>query len=174
MVGSDVLVVVVAVVLTALLGWFFFAPRKAREAEMGEGVQVVRIKVQGGYSPDVVRVAQGVPVRMVFDRQEAGDCSSRVVMPDFKVNQSLAAWETTTVEFTPQAAGEFEFACGMNMLRGRVQVLEREGVPVGGGSVMVRDAAGDGTAAPPADRAGGGRPPTAPNLDGGDAEAAER
>ncbi len=169
MVGSEVMVVAVAVVLTALLGWFFFAPRKAREAEMGEGVQVVRVKVQGGYSPDVVRVARGVPVRMMFDRQEAGDCSSRVVMPDFKVNQNLAAWETTTVEFTPQAAGEFEFACGMNMLRGRVQVLEREGVPVGAvrapvGTAAGRDAAGDGTAAPPADHAGGGggRPPTGP------------
>ncbi len=181
MVGSEVMVVAVAVVLTALLGWFFFAPRKAREAEMGDGVQVVRVKVQGGYSPDVVRVARGVPVRMMFDRQEAGDCSSRVVMPDFKVNQNLAAWETTTVEFTPQAAGEFEFACGMNMLRGRVQVLEREGVPVGAvrapvGTAAGRDAAGDGTAAPPADHAGGGggRPPTAPGLDTGDAEAAER
>ncbi|WNB86989.1 heavy metal translocating P-type ATPase [Cellulomonas sp. ATA003] len=125
MTAPEILTILGALVLTGFLAWFFFGPKRAHQAEMDEGVQVVRVKVQGGYSPDVVEVARGVPVRMEFDRQEAGDCTSRVVMPDFKVNQVLPAWETTIVEFTPQAAGVFEFACGMNMVRGRVQVLER-------------------------------------------------
>ncbi|MBN9151128.1 MAG: heavy metal translocating P-type ATPase [Micrococcales bacterium] len=178
---SDVVIVISALALTGFLAWFFFAPKKAGQAEMDNGVQVVKIKVQGGYGPDVVQVVRGVPVRMEFDRLEAGDCSSRVVMPDFKINQLLPAWETTTIEFTPQATGDFGFACGMNMIRGRVQVLERELEPVSGGAVAsgggsVRETGGNVTDAPPASN-----PPASNRTDdndsiafSGDSEVRER
>ena len=120
---SDVLTVIVAAALTGVMGWYFFGPKKSRTAEIDDGVQVVRVTVKGGYSPDVIQVVPGVPVRLLFDRQESGDCSSRVVFPDFKVNQTLPAFETTAVEFLPEVAGEFEFACGMSMLHGRLRVV---------------------------------------------------
>lgn len=118
-----VIVVVAAAVLTALLAWYFFAPRASTRAVMDGGVQVQTVTVKGGYSPSVVEVVQGVRTRLLFDRQETGDCSSRVVFPDFKVNQSLPAYATTAVEFLPEQAGDFEFACGMNMLHGTVKVV---------------------------------------------------
>jgi len=110
--ANDFLVVGVAVVFTGLMGWYFFGPRRSHEAELADGVQVIKVTVKGGYSPAVVQVASGVPVRMLFDRQESGDCSSRVVMPDFKVNQTLPAFETTTVQFTPQEPGEYRLRDG--------------------------------------------------------------
>ena len=119
----NVVVVVIAGALTALLAWYFFAPRTAKRAAVDGDVQVQTIKVSGGYSPSVVEVAQGVRTRLLFDRQETGDCSSRVVFPDFKVNQSLPAYTTTAVEFVPEQLGDFEFACGMNMLHGTVRVV---------------------------------------------------
>jgi P-type Cu+ transporter len=131
---SDVVILVGALAVTGVMGWYFFGPKKSRRAELTEGVQVVGVTVKGGYSPDVIRVAAGVPVRMLFDRQESGDCSSRVVFPDFHVNQGLPAYETTAVEFLPQEPGDYEFACGMNMIRGRLQV--------------VRDRAGEADGAP--------------------------
>jgi P-type Cu+ transporter len=120
---GEVAILVGAVVLTGLLAWYFFGPKKSRQAELADGVQVIRVTVKGGYSPDVIQVAPGVPVRMLFDRQESGDCSSRVVLPDFHVNQALPAYATTAVEFLPQEPGSYEFACGMNMIRGRLQVV---------------------------------------------------
>jgi Cu+-exporting ATPase len=78
--------------------------------------------VKGGYSPDLVRVRQGVPLRIVFDRQESGECTSRVVFPDFALNRSLSAYGQTTVELLPDRAGEFGFACGMNMIHGKLIV----------------------------------------------------
>ena len=123
------LVISVAVVLTGLLGWFFFGPRKAGRVELEDGVQVVRVTVDGGYSPDLIEgVRPGVPVRILFDRREGGECTSRVVMPDFKVNASLPAFRTTAVEFTPAEAGEFRFACGMNMVSGVIRVSGDRGV----------------------------------------------
>jgi len=118
-----VIVVVAAAVLTALLVWYFFAPRASTRAVVDGGVQVQTVTVKGGYSPSVVEVVQGVRTRLQFDRQETGDCSSRVVFPDFKVNQSLPAYATTAVEFVPEQVGDFEFACGMNMLHGTVKVV---------------------------------------------------
>lgn len=120
---SEVVIVVVAAALTALMVWYFFGPKKSRRAVIDDGVQVVRVTVKGGYSPDVIQASPGVPVRLLFDRQESGDCSSRVVFPDFKVNQTLPAFETTAVEFLPEVPGEYEFTCGMSMLHGKVRVV---------------------------------------------------
>jgi Cu+-exporting ATPase len=135
---SDVVIIVVAVALTGLMAWYFFGPKKSRRADIDDGVQVVRVTVKGGYSPDLIQVVPGVPVRLLFDRQESGDCSSRVVFPDFKVNQTLPAFETTSVEFVPEVPGDYGFACGMSMLHGTLRVV---------GDAPSADAPGTGTAA---------------------------
>ena len=121
---ADATVVAVGLALTGLLGWFFFGPKKARSAELVGKIQEVTVTVKGGYSPDLVRVRQGVPLRIVFDRQESGECTARVVFPDFALNQSLPAYARTTVELMPDRAGDFGFACGMNMVHGRLVVDE--------------------------------------------------
>ncbi len=126
---SAVLMIGVAVLLTLAALWFFFGPKTTGRADLADGVQVVRVKVQGGYSPDLIEVTRGVPVRIEFDRQESGDCSSRVVLPDFKINELLPSFQTTTVEFVPGESGSFGFACGMNMHRGRLVVVD--GQPAG-------------------------------------------
>jgi P-type Cu+ transporter len=119
---ADIAVVAGGLALTALLGWFFFGPKKAHSAMQVGNVQEVTVTVKGGYSPDLVRVRQGVPLRIVFDRQESGECTSRVVFPDFALNRSLSAYGQTTVELLPERAGEFGFACGMNMIHGKLIV----------------------------------------------------
>lgn len=141
---QDWLVVGAAAALTALLGWYFFGPKSSRRADLSDGVQVATVTVKGGYSPSLVEVQAGTPVRLLFDRQESGDCSSRVVFADFKINQTLPAYATTAVEFTPTEPGEFEFACGMNMLHGRLRVAAASSAtspsadPLGVTAVLVR------------------------------------
>jgi P-type Cu+ transporter len=112
--------------LIAGLAWFFFGPKEAHRAELRAGIQEVEIQVKGGYSPNLICVHQGVPLRLVFDRHENSDCSSRVVFPDFGVSKSLVAFGKTTVELMPAQAGEFDFACGMNMLHGTL-IVETNG-----------------------------------------------
>ncbi|MGH9250988.1 MAG: heavy metal translocating P-type ATPase, partial [Acidimicrobiales bacterium] len=102
--------------------WYFFGPKQARQATVRDGVQEVDVTVRGGYTPDVIRVRQGLPVRLVFDRQESGECTSRVVFPDFGQSVALPAYGKATVELVPHRAGEYGFACGMNMVRGRLIV----------------------------------------------------
>jgi Cu+-exporting ATPase len=118
----DVVVLLVSLAAIGGLGWFFFAPRKAHAAQLAGGVQRVEVVVRGGYRPDVIRVRQGVPVELVFDRQESGDCTSRVVFGDFALSAALPAHERTTVRLMPDRAGSFGFACGMNMVHGTLLV----------------------------------------------------
>jgi P-type Cu+ transporter len=119
---ADIAVLAGTLAVLAALGWFFFGPRRARTARLEDGVQRVQVTVRGGYSPDLIRVRQGVPVQLTFDRQESGDCTSRVVFPDLRLSAALPAYERTTVRFHPAEAGSFGFACGMNMVHGTLVV----------------------------------------------------
>ena len=125
---ADIVVLIAGAGLIGLLAWYFFAPRKASEAQLVGDVQEVRVTVKGGYSPDLIRVRQSVPLRILFDRQESGECTSRVVFPDFAVNRALPAYATTAVELNPAKSGQFGFACGMNMVHGTL-VVEPNGHP---------------------------------------------
>jgi P-type Cu+ transporter len=119
---QDVVVIVAGAAVIGCLAWYFFGPKKARLAELRGGFQEVHVTVKGGYSPDLIRARQGVPLRLVFDRKEGGDCTSRVVFPDFGVSRSLPAFGRATVELAPDRAGQFGFACGMNMIHGTLTV----------------------------------------------------
>jgi P-type Cu+ transporter len=125
---AGISVLLAAAVAIGGLAWFFFGPRRARSAQMEGGVQRAVVTVKGGYSPDVIRLRQGVPAQLVFDRQESGDCTSRVVFPDFLVSAALPAFQRTTVRLTPASAGTFGFTCGMNMVHGTL-VVEPAGEP---------------------------------------------
>lgn len=123
---ASVIVVVAVVAVGGLSAWWFFGPRPTARAEMKDGWQEATVVVRGGYTPDVVRVRQHVPLRLTFDRQESGDCTSRVVFPDLQVTQALPAFGRSTVEITPTESGRFGFACGMNMIRGTLVVEPAE------------------------------------------------
>jgi len=126
MTGAEILVTAGGILLIGGLAWFFFGPKEARRAEVRGGVQEIDVLVKGGYSPSLIRVRQGVPLRLVFDRQDNSDCTARVVFPDFAVSKSLGAFAKTAVELMPARAGEFGFACGMNMLHGTL-IVEPDG-----------------------------------------------
>jgi Cu+-exporting ATPase len=120
--GANIIVLVLSVLAIAGLGWYFFAPRKAHLAELGDGIQKIAVTVKGGYSPDLIHVRQGVPLEIEFDRQESGECTNRVVFADLGLNAGLPAYTKTTVRLRPERAGTFGFACGMNMIHGTLVV----------------------------------------------------
>lgn len=119
----ELFVVAGGVGLIGLTLWYFFGEREKVAAETTEsGVQEIKVTVKGGYSPDVIVVKKDMPVRLNFYRDETSSCSEQVVFGDFGIARDLPAFQTTPIEFTPGKAGEFTFACGMNMLRGKLIV----------------------------------------------------
>ncbi len=105
---------------------FFFGKKRpavaARATERGP--QQIEIAVRGGYSPDLVVARRGVPLTLVFDRQEDNPCSDEVVLPEFGIRRALSAFSKTAIEIVPERVGEFPFSCGMNMLHGKIKIVE--------------------------------------------------
>jgi Cu+-exporting ATPase len=107
--------------------WFFLGPRRGSATAARPtpgGAQEIRVTVKGGYDPDTILVEAGRPVRLHFFRDETAACSERVVFEALNIDQALPAFQTTTIEFTPPAPGDYPFHCGMSMLRGRVVAQE--------------------------------------------------
>jgi plastocyanin domain-containing protein len=124
--STEIIVVVVGLASIAVVLWYFFGEREKVAARQGEsGVQEITVTVRGGYSPDTIVVREGVPVRLNFYRDETASCSEQVVFGDFGIARHLPAFQTTSIEFTPDKAGEFTFTCGMNMMRGKLLVDPR-------------------------------------------------
>ncbi len=120
---TEIIVIVGGIASIILVLWYFFGERESVAASVTEsGVQEIKVTVKGGYSPDVIVVKEGVPVRLDFYRDETASCSEQVIFGDFRIARDLPAFKTTPIEFTPDKAGEFTFTCGMNMMRGKLIV----------------------------------------------------
>lgn len=124
MTPDEILVTLGGLAAIALIVWFFWLVKKpgVKATLTGGGYQEAMILVKGGYTPDVIVVEKGKPVRLNFVRAESASCSELVLFPDFNKSAKLPEGETVAVEFMPDKAGEFEFQCQMGMLRGKLIV----------------------------------------------------
>ena len=102
---------------------YLVAPASSVEAVMTPArIQEATVTVAKGYQPKRVIVEAGYPVRLHFDRQNPSSCYDQLLIPEFSIAVDLTTDRTTTVEFTPEQIGEYEFTCGMKMNRGVIEV----------------------------------------------------
>jgi Cu+-exporting ATPase len=72
-----------------------------------------------GYDPGRIVLEKGEPVRLVFTRTTPSVCLQQVQIPKFGIQPvDLPINEPVSIEVTPDEAGEFTFACGMDMQHG--------------------------------------------------------
>lgn len=119
---SESIVVLISIFLLAFLIWFFFGPRRSTRTENVGATQSITVTVKGGYSPNTIEAVLGVPLNIIFDRQESGSCTEQVIISSFGIIVDLPAYKKTSVTFTPDREGTFDFACGMNMIHGKLIV----------------------------------------------------
>ena len=124
MTWDRIVVDLVGVGLIGFIVWFFWLVKTkgVRAAQTSGGYQEQMVLVKGGYTPDVIVVEHGKPVRLNFVRQESASCSEMVLLPAFNKSAKLPEGKTVPVEFMPKEPGEYEFACQMGMFRGKVIV----------------------------------------------------
>ncbi|MHA8110156.1 cupredoxin domain-containing protein [Lactobacillaceae bacterium Melli_B4] len=89
---------------------------------MSEKEQVVTVTVDGGYQPNVVNFKQGVPAEIKFVRNSDQGCLGTVQSKDLGFKAALPLNEAQTFTVNTDQAGEYEFSCGMDMVKGKVVV----------------------------------------------------
>lgn len=88
------------------------------------GQQVVEVTIRDGYRPGVIRARAGMPLRIVFRREDDDACTERVVFSSPHIDRRLAPTGATTVELPAQPPGEVRFTCGMGRYRGRIELVD--------------------------------------------------
>lgn len=77
---------------------------------------------KNGFEPASLNAKKGEKLTLAFYRSDAENCGSEVIFPKLKITKKLPVGETVLVEITPTESGELAFACGMDMLKGKVLV----------------------------------------------------
>lgn len=115
---------IIGLLLIGGIAWFFWGPKKAgTKLEVNaDGFQQAEILVKGGYTPDLIVVKKGMPVRFEFIREEKSSCSEIVVFPEFQKSVGLPFGKKVTVDLLPQKEGTFPFSCQMGMYKGTLVV----------------------------------------------------
>jgi hypothetical protein len=95
-----------------------------RATSASDSLQTVQVIIgPDGFSPDRVQLKSGVPAELVFTRTTDRTCATKVQIAALDVDPvDIPLQEATPVRFTPGRAGTYTFACGMDMIRGRLVV----------------------------------------------------
>ena len=85
--------------------------------------QPLKITVsKNGFEPKSIGVKKGQAVKLAFVRTDEENCGEEIVFPKQDIKKKLPLNESVPIEFTPAESGEIAFACGMDMLRGKIIV----------------------------------------------------
>lgn len=104
---------IVALMLTFLLPAPPQDPPKPRRVEIAITAD--------GFQPGRVDVEAGVPIELVFVRKTDKTCATEVAVPSLKIKKPLPLNEPVVIAITPDKK-DIDFACGMNMLKGKLVV----------------------------------------------------
>jgi len=119
---AEILVLLASAVAMAATAFFFFGPRKAAGAARAGGVQEIDLTVHGGFAPDRIVAQAGVPLRLQVLRTDRSSCTAQIAFRDLGILRDLPTGRVVTVDLPALRPGNYAFTCGMNMLRGQLQV----------------------------------------------------
>ncbi len=121
---DQILVVIGGVGLSFWVAWYFwFSEKKGVKIQAAvSGIQEAFITVKGGYTPDVLIFEAGKPIKLNFHREETASCTEEVIFSDFNKKAVLTPFKTIPIELLADKPGEYEFRCGMGMIRGKIIV----------------------------------------------------
>lgn len=96
--------------------------RKQKTRQAGKVQSATVTLTGGGYQPRSLKLRRGVLAHVTFIRKIEETCGKAIAIPEYNIRHDLPLNEAVVVEFTPNKAGEFNFTCGMGMLRGTLIV----------------------------------------------------
>jgi len=86
--------------------------------------QEIRMTVtSGSYVPSTLTVDAGKPVRWVIDGTKASGCTTYIISTELGVSKRLIKGENIVEFIAPKEKGTYGFSCGMNMVKGTMNVV---------------------------------------------------
>ncbi|MBU2530295.1 MAG: sulfite exporter TauE/SafE family protein [Elusimicrobia bacterium] len=81
-----------------------------------------------GYSPNVLFIKKGIPVRWIINVRQMSGCTDEIIMPEYNIKKALV-YDENIIEFTPKKVGDIKFSCWMQMVWGKFVVTEDDVSP---------------------------------------------
>lgn len=75
-----------------------------------------------GFSPQEISLSKDKPIKLAFLRTDEENCGNEIVFKDYNIKKKLPVGEIVTVEIDKPKGNEITFACGMDMLQGKIVV----------------------------------------------------
>ena len=94
-------------------------PQTDGTAAVSSGVQKIAVNVTTVYAPNVIHLKAGIPTKITFG--SAQGCTAQVQSKELGFLEDLSAGPKVVTLKAP-APGTYDFACGMNMVHGKIVV----------------------------------------------------
>jgi plastocyanin domain-containing protein len=82
----------------------------------------ISIRLDAGEAPQTIFVRRGERLRLRLLRATERDCANEVVFPALQIRKALPVGKPVSIDLRPASVGAIDFFCGMNMLRGTLEV----------------------------------------------------
>lgn len=97
---------------------------KAAIAKVEGNVQTIEMDVAGyAYSPNILVVQKGLATQWIINGVELNGCNDVLSIPDAGFYRDLKEGKNEIL-FTPDKTGEILFTCSMNMLAGKIVIVD--------------------------------------------------
>ena len=93
----------------------------ARDTAVTHGGIAIAV-TERGFEPAEVKVPGGAPVTLAITRRTDATCAKEIVIADYGIRKELPLNQPVEVTFTPRGPGAIGFACGMDMITGKLIV----------------------------------------------------
>lgn len=119
--NDKILIIILGMLLIVFIYWFFLGKKSKSVAMVNNEIDVI---IDGGYSPDHIKVVRSVTTKINFFRKDPSSCLEEIVLADFNFRQFLPLNKKVSISIKPTSIGTYSFTCGMNMFHGKIEVVE--------------------------------------------------
>lgn len=94
----------------------------AQESKRGAGgpARFSLAVTDSGFTPATITIPAGEPVTIVVTRKTDQTCAKEIVFPAQGIRKALPLNEAVEIALPASPKGEFQYVCGMDMVKGTV------------------------------------------------------
>lgn len=97
------------------------AEKRLETAEIPKGAFKIVVS-RDGFTPEEVTFQKGQPLKLAFFRADTENCAEEVIFKELNIKKKLPLGEIVLIDIPTAKAGEINFACGMNMYKGKIVI----------------------------------------------------